>query len=293
MRVMVTGCGGQVGAEVVRQLGGGHEIFPHDRATLDLSDTAGVRARVRELRPDAIVNAGAYTAVDKAEGEPELAHAVNAAAPQAMAEELRDTGGVLLHFSTDYVFDGSKAGPYVESDPTAPLNAYGASKLAGEQAIAATGCRHLVLRTSWVYGPHGRNFMLTMLRLAETRDELRVVDDQSGAPTSSLQLAALVGRLLHLGTERLGQASGVYHATAAGRTTWCGFATEIFAQRARQVPAFRPPRVLPIASGEFPTPARRPKNSVLSNARIASVFGVAIPDWREGLSEALSALPAR
>lgn len=291
MRVMVTGSAGQVGSEVVRALQGFATVAAHDRATLDLAHPERIAARVREARPDVIVNCGAYTAVDRAESERELAHQVNGIAPAVLAAEACELGAVLIHFSTDYVFDGTKASPYVEADPPNPVNAYGATKLEGERAIAASGCAHAILRTSWVYGPHGKNFMLTMLKLAQTREELRVVDDQRGAPTSSAQLARLTRQLLEGGLDRLRASSGLYHATAAGATTWCGFANAIFdAMAARRGAAFRRPRVVPIATREYPTPARRPANSVLSCERLAERLGVRIPDWRAGLEEAVSAL---
>jgi dTDP-4-dehydrorhamnose reductase len=295
MRVLVTGRSGQVGTELARELHGFAEVVAHGRSTLDLANPDQVVARVREARPDAIVNAAAYTAVDQAEGDEENARRVNALGPGVLAEEAKRAGAVLIHFSTDYVFDGSKQGPYVEADATNPLGAYGRTKLEGERAIAAAGCDHAILRTSWVYGPHGKNFMLTMLRLAATRDELRVVDDQHGAPTSSRQLSRLTRELL----QRAGPAlrslrdnTGVYHATAAGETTWRRFAEAIFdGAAARQGTAFRRPRVVPITTAEYPTPARRPANSVLSNAKLEAAFGVRPGSWREGLEEALSALP--
>ena len=285
-RVLVTGCGGQVGAEVARELGANHEVIALDRAALDLADTARIVARVRAARPDVIVNAAAYTAVDRAESDAVAARAANAIAPGVLGEEAKRAGALLVHYSTDYVFDGGKASAYVEDDPTHPLNVYGATKLEGERAIAARGCRHIVLRTSWVYGPRGRNFLFTMLRLARERPELRVVDDQRGAPTSSLQLARATRELLAVPA-----ASGVYHATAAGETTWHGFAAAIFAAEAARDAAFRPPRLVPIAASEYPTPARRPANSILSNARLAANTGVKLSDWREGLAEVLSAVP--
>ena len=299
MRILLTGSNGQVGTEVARQLAGRADVVALDRAALDLADAAQVRARVREARPDAIVNAAAYTAVDKAESEPGLARAINATAPGILGEEARRCGAVLLHYSTDYVFDGTKQGAYVEDDPVCPVNTYGRTKLEGELAIAASGCDHLILRTEWVYGPHGRNFMLTMLKLAQSRPELRVVDDQHGAPTSSLQLGRLTrerllgadGKMDQAALDRLRAASGVYHATAAGETTWCGFARAIFAQRARQLgEVFKAPTVTPIASSEYPTPARRPANSVLSGEKLRSRFGLGLADWREGLAESISAL---
>ncbi|HET7404333.1 MAG TPA: dTDP-4-dehydrorhamnose reductase [Usitatibacter sp.] len=291
MRVLVTGRAGQVGAEVARALQGFAEVIAHDRSTLDLADPDQVVARVREARPDAIVNAAAYTAVDQAESDAESARRVNAIGPGVLAEEARRAGAVLIHYSTDYVFDGTKAAPYVETDATNPLGAYGRTKLEGERAIAASGCDHVILRTSWVYGPHGRNFLLTMLRLAAQRDELRVVDDQRGAPTSSAQLGRLTRALLAR-EPALREKAGIYHATAAGETTWRRFAEAIFdGARRRASPAFRVPRVIPITTAEYPTPARRPANSLLSNAKLGAAFGLAIGEWREGLDEALSALP--
>ena len=298
MRVLVTGARGQVGTELVRALSGRAEVIAHDRSTLDLADAAQVRAKVREARPEVIVNAAAYTAVDRAESDAAAAHAVNAAAPRVLAHEARALDALLVHFSTDYVFDGAKREPYVETDPTAPLGVYGRTKLEGEQGVSESGCAHLTLRTSWVYGPHGKNFMLTMLRLARERTELRVVDDQRGTPNTSLQLARFVVHVLARGEEpvnaaaidRAKRASGIYHASSAGAVTWRGFAEAIFAGRARLDAAFRAPRVVPITSAEYPTPARRPANSVLSAQRFATVFGIALPSWQENLGEALAEL---
>ena len=299
-RVLLTGAGGQVGVELARTLHGRAEVFAFDRAALDLADPDAITSRVREVRPDVIVNAAAYTAVDRAEQELEAARAVNARAPGVLADEARRGGALLVHFSTDYVFDGSKPLPYLETDPTAPVNAYGLSKLEGEHAITASGCDHLVLRTSWVYGPHGKNFLLTMLKLGAARPELRVVSDQRGAPTSSRQIAAGVVQLLGGGDAalldaasiaRARAASGIYHFTAAGVTTWFDFARAIFEARSRVAGrAFIAPRVIAIPSSEFPTPAKRPANSVLSNAKLQAAFGFALPPWERGLEEALSAL---
>jgi dTDP-4-dehydrorhamnose reductase len=302
IRVLVTGAGGQVGREVARALEGRAHLAAHDRASLDLADPASIAARVREARPDVIVNCAAYTAVDRAESEPAAARAVNGVAPGILAEEARRARALLVHFSTDYVFDGAKQDAYVEDDPVGPLNTYGLTKLEGERAIAAAAGRHLVLRTSWVYGPHGANFMLTMLRLGREREELRIVDDQHGAPTSSLQLARLVRELLEGGrggeplarsaVDALGERSGLYHATAAGRTTWHGFASEIFVRAQREGRIERAPRLLPIPASAYPTPARRPANSVLCCDRLQAAFGTRIGDWRTGLAESLSALAA-
>jgi dTDP-4-dehydrorhamnose reductase len=226
---------------------------------------------------------------------------VNARAPGVLAEEARRLGALLVHYSTDYVFDGSKPAPYVEDDPAAPLNVYGASKLEGERAVAASGCDHVILRTSWVYAPRGRNFLLTMLNLAATREEIRVVDDQRGAPTSSRELAratlALFGAVAprHPITgedlARVASRSGLYHATAGGETTWFGFAEAIFREWSlRRGAAFRAPRLVPIATREYPTPARRPANSLLSNERLHRTFGIRLAPWGEGLAEAISML---
>ena len=301
IRALVTGCRGQVGSELLRALEGRAEVLARDRASLDLGDPQAIRRVVRDERPQLIVNAGAYTAVDKAETEPEAAPAVNATAPGVLAEEAKRVGALLVHFSTDYVFDGTKAAPYVETDPTSPVSAYGRTKLEGEEAIRAAGCDHLILRTSWVYGAHGKNFLLTMLRLAATQAQIRVVDDQRGAPTSSRQIAEGVVDLL-LGSARgrpvaesdlgrLRDASGLYHFTASGVASWFEFAQAIFAERATQPgQAFTAPRVVAITTREYPTPARRPANSVLSNEKLVATFGARLPDWRAGLRETLSAL---
>jgi dTDP-4-dehydrorhamnose reductase len=299
IRVLVTGAAGQVGADASRLLEGRAEVAARDRASLDLSQPDAIVRCMRELRPQLVVNAGAYTAVDRAESEPGLARAVNVAAPHVLAQECRRIGALLVHYSTDYVFDGTKAAPYAEDDATGALGVYGETKLEGERAVAASGCDHVILRTSWVYAPRGRNFLLTMLRLAGTRDVLRVVDDQRGAPTSSLELARATLALFGTGEARpLGAAelarvaarSGLYHASAGGETTWFGFADEIFRGWKARTPSFKVPRLVPIPTRDYPTPARRPANSVLSNERLQSVFGVRLAPWRDGLGEALSAL---
>ena len=302
IRVLVTGARGQVGTEVARELAGRAEVVAHDRSTLDLANVEEIAARVREARPDVIVNCAAYTAVDRAESEPALARTVNAVAPGILGEEAKRAGALLVHYSTDYVFDGTKRGAYTETDGTNPVSVYGRTKLEGERAIVQSGCRHVILRTSWVYGPHGANFMLTMLRLAATRDELRVVDDQRGAPTSARAIARLTRELLDRNgdtdeiarreVDEVAGHAGIYHATAAGETTWFGFAQAIFDEARRKRVPGRSPRLVAITTAEYPTPARRPANSVLSSARLQSTFGVAIADWRRGLEEAVSALPA-
>jgi dTDP-4-dehydrorhamnose reductase len=289
MRVLVTGAAGQVGGEVTRLLASHAQVAAYERATLDLEKPDDIRWCVRDAQPHVIVNAAAYTAVDRAEEEEARARAVNAVAPGILAEEAKRAGALLIHYSTDYVFDGTLDRAYVETDSTNPLSVYGRTKLEGENAITAAGGRHLILRTSWVYGPRGSNFMLTMLRLAAERETLRIVDDQRGAPTSSAQLARATAALLEAGPET----SGVYHATASGVTTWFGFATAILDGRRRRVgEGFRVPRLEPITTAQYPTPAKRPKNSLLSNAKLENVFGVRLGDWREALDEALEALPA-
>ena len=279
MRILLTGRNGQVGWELLKALAPLGEIVAPDRARLDLRDPARTREAVRGANPDVIVNAAAYTAVDHAESEREAAFALNAAAPGVLAEEAKRSGALLVHYSTDYVFDGSKPAPYVEEDEPNPINVYGASKLAGERAIAAAGCRHLILRTSWVYGPRGSNFMLTMLRLARERPELRVVDDQVGAPTSSLAIARATAQLLRPG------AHGTYHLSAAGRTSWCGFARAILARAGIATP------VTAIRSEDYPTPARRPRNSRLNCTRLRADFGLALAPWEEQLAEVTLAAP--
>jgi dTDP-4-dehydrorhamnose reductase len=247
LRILLTGATGQVGWELRKTLAPLGEVKAFDRYGLDLADAPQLAASVRALLPGLIVNAAAYTAVDKAEAERDMAFAVNATAPRVLAEEAKRIGALLVHYSTDYVFDGTKPAPYVEDDATHPINVYGESKLAGEQALARAGCRHLILRTSWVYGPRGKNFFLTMRRLGKERPELRVVDDQVGAPTSSLAIAHATSQLLERGTE------GLYHMTAAGETTWCGFARAILAGAGNATP------VVGIRTEDYPTPARRPR----------------------------------
>jgi len=298
LKILLIGCNGQVGWELARLLPALGELRATAREDLDLADADAVRRAVRDARPELIVNAAAYTAVDKAESEPELAMRINGIAPGVMAEEAKRAGALLVHYSTDYIFDGAKRAAYVEDDAPAPLNAYGRTKLAGELAIRESGCRHLILRTSWVYGPQGANFVRTMLRLAQTRGELRVVDDQRGAPTSSLQLARATLELIGgaggaITAAAVGDAksrAGLYHAAAAGETTWFGFAQAIFEDWARQTGATsRAPHLIAIPSSDYPTPARRPANSRLDSSRLAAVFGVRLGPWREALGETLSA----
>lgn len=288
MKILLTGATGQVGYELERSLQGLGEIITLGREQLDLSDLDSVREAIRQVRPALIVNPAAYTAVDKAESEPELAMRINGEAPGVMAEEARKLGAAMVHYSTDYVFDGSKAGAYTEEDPTCPINVYGRTKLAGEQAIQASGVPHLIFRTSWVYGMRGKNFLLTMRRLAQERDELRVVDDQHGAPTwcrtiadaTACALASLRSRNGHIALDQdlLRERSGLYHLAAQGQTTWHGFAQTIIAHWSME----RKPMVTPIATSEYPLPAKRPVNSVLSCERFIGRF-CHLPRWDSAL----------
>ncbi|VWC85791.1 dTDP-4-dehydrorhamnose reductase [Burkholderia lata] len=287
--ILVTGVNGQVGFELLRSLQGLGRVVACDRSMLDLSDLDRVRSVVRELKPSIIVNPAAYTAVDKAETDVDAARRLNADVPRAFAEEAARLGAALVHYSTDYVFDGTKAGAYVETDATNPQNVYGLTKLEGEQAIAATGCAHLILRTSWVYGRRGKNFLLTMLKLGSERPELRVVADQVGAPTWSKTIATATAHVVAQAlaaddADWWARRSGVYHFTAAGATSWHGFAEAIFAEAMGE----RAPKVLPIPASDYPVPAKRPSNSRLSHDKLSEAFGLRLPDWADALKLCLS-----
>jgi dTDP-4-dehydrorhamnose reductase len=285
-RILLTGKNGQVGWELQRTLATLGDVVALDRAGLDLADPDSIRRAVREHQPNLIVNAAAYTAVDKAESEPDLAMAINGTAPGILAEEAKRLGAALIHYSTDYVFDGRKNGPYTEDDPPHPLNVYGQTKLAGERAIQAAGPSHLILRPSWVYGSRGNNFLLTILRLAKERDELRIVNDQIGAPVWCRFVAEVTAQLIaqcygypqHAWDAGV---SGIYHMTAAGQTSWHGFAQAILESAA--LSRRHTPRVTPIPSTEYLAPARRPKNSLLSSTKLHRVFGLTLPAWDTGL----------
>jgi dTDP-4-dehydrorhamnose reductase len=280
VKILLTGKNGQVGWELARALEPLGEVIAFDRRGLDLAVPDQIVSVVRSVRPEVLINAAAYTAVDRAESEPDAAHAINAVAVAILAEEARRAQALLIHYSTDYIFDGMKDTPYVEEDRPNPLNAYGRSKLVGEQAIHDIGGAHLILRTSWVYSARGNNFLLTIRRLLQEKKEIRVVSDQIGAPTSARELAEVTAELLRRhGATALGEARGIYHATASGSTSWHGFAREI----ARLERPDSPARIVPIASSEYPTPARRPGNSRLSNEKLLRRFGVALPRWEASL----------
>ena len=284
MRILVTGKYGQVGHELSRLAWPEDELISVGREACDLSDQQSIRDLVRRVKPEIIVNAAAYTAVDKAETERELCFAVNATAPGVLAEEAAGLNALLIHYSTDYVFNGEKAEPYVENDALDPLSVYGASKAAGEAAVAIAASRYLLLRTTWVYGAQGKNFLRTMLRLAQDRPELRVVDDQIGSPTSAGAIAAATARLVGQYARSVAQfPSGLYHMTAGGATSWCGFARAIFS-----VAVGGPkPRVIAITTADYPTPAKRPRNSVLSNDNFERTFGFRLTPWQKQVAEVL------
>jgi len=285
-RILLTGANGQVGWELRRTLSSLGEVVALDSRAMNLADTAAVRQKVRNIAPSIIVNPAAYTAVDKAESEPERARAVNAVAPGILAEEAGRLDALLVHYSTDYVFNGSGTTPWREDDVCDPLNVYGATKLAGERAIQAAGCRHFIFRTSWVYGARGSNFLLTMRRLMRERPELKIVADQIGAPTWCRDLAEATALVLSqiASPARSFDQWGVYHMTHAGETSWHGFAEAIQALDETLASA----RLLPIPGCDYPTPAQRPLNSRLNNDRLEQAFGLRLQDWRAALALCVS-----
>lgn len=293
MKILLFGANGQVGHELRRSLASLGEVVATTRSgmledgtpceTADFDLPQSLPALIERVAPDAVVNAAAYTAVDRAESDREAAFRANAEAPQRIAEACAARDALLVHYSTDYVFDGTGARPYREDDSTAPLGVYGESKLAGEQAVQASGARHLIFRTAWVYAAHGKNFMRTMLRLAAEREELRVVADQIGTPTPAALIADVTAAALALPFVR----SRVWHLTAAGQTTWHGFAEAIFSDAHARGVIARAPRVFPITTADYPTPAKRPGYSVLDTSGLRSDFGVDLPDWRQGLARTL------
>ena len=289
MKILVTGRDGQVGGELAKALTGLGDIVLVGRAQMDLTDPEAIQKVIRAEQPALIINAAAYTAVDLAESEQDLAYAINAQAPGVMAEEAKKLGASLIHYSTDYVYDGSKPSAWIEADATGPLSVYGKSKLAGEQAIAAVGLPHLIFRTSWVYGLTDKNFLLTMLRLAQSRPELSIVSDQIGAPTWSRTIAnATAAAVKKAGSAAgLSELSGIYHLCAGGQTSWYGFAGKIFSHPS----VAQKPVLKPISTAEYPTPAQRPKNSVMSTAKYQQNFG-SLPSWDDALADCLSHIPA-
>jgi dTDP-4-dehydrorhamnose reductase len=299
--ILLTGKNGQLGFELLRLLPALGMVVAPGRAEMDLRSGDQVLKFVRSVRPQLIVNTAAYTAVDAAEDDEASAHDVNAHAPALLADEARDLGATLIHFSTDYVFDGRKETPYIEFDPVNPLNSYGRTKLAGEEAIRQSGASHLIFRTSWIYATRGKNFLLTILRLATQRDELRIVSDQTGSPTCARHIALATCKVLadinarSPGQFWLGDLSGTYHMTAGGQTSWYGFAKAILAEAralSDDLPWFAAATagraliadcILPIKAAEYPSPTSRPAYSVLSNARLSGTFGLALPTWSEQL----------
>ncbi len=295
MKILLTGCNGQVGFELQRALAPLCKVIAFDRSRCDLADPESLRAAIRAARPDIIVNPAAYTAVDKAESDEATAHAVNAIAPGIIGEEAAKLGALVIHYSTDYVFDGAKDDPYVEFNPTNPLSVYGRTKLEGEQALAASGARHLIFRTSWVFGAHGANFLKTILRLAREREELRIVADQFGAPTGAALIADVTAQVLgqYVGSERKENfPSGVFHLAAAGRTSWHGYATHVVETALRLGIALKtcPEAIQPIPASAYPVPAARPANSSLCTKKLETDFGLVLPDWRDGVERVIELL---
>jgi dTDP-4-dehydrorhamnose reductase len=293
-RFFITGANGQLGFELQRALAPMGEVTACGRDACDLSNPDSIRAAVRAAKPDVIFSAGAYTAVDKAESEPNLAQAVNSDAPGILGEEAAKLGALVIHYSTDYVFDGTKTAAYSEDDVTNPLGVYGKTKLAGEKAVADSGAGYLIFRTSWVFGAHGKNFLKTILLLASTRNELRIVADQIGAPTGAALLADasahIAMRYLRDGMENF--PFGLYHLAAAGDTNWHGFAQHIVAQASAAEYKLQatPERILPIPAAEYPTPAARPANSRLDTSKFRTAFRLQLPDWNQGVDQVLNVL---
>lgn len=292
MKILLLGKNGQVGWELQRALAPLGELVALDRQGTDglcgdLANLEGLRQTINAVRPDVLVNAAAYTAVDRAESEPELADLINAQAPRVMAEEMRKRNGWLLHYSTDYVFDGSGTTPWQEAGPVAPLNLYGLSKLRGEQAILASGCQQLIFRTSWVYAARGGNFALTMLRLAAEREQLKVIADQIGAPTGAELIADVSAHALRAAFERP-QLAGIYHLAAAGEVSWHGYASFVIEQARSAGQQLAVKQITAIPSAEYPTPARRPLNSRLDCRKLRDSFGLHLPDWQTGVARMLN-----
>jgi dTDP-4-dehydrorhamnose reductase len=307
--ILLTGASGQLGSELLPRLQPLGSVIAPNRREMDLRHPEQIRSVLRSIRPSLIVNAAAHTGVDQAETDEPVARSVNADAPAFLAQEAKRIGAALVHFSTDYVFDGAKNAPYLEEDPPNPLNVYGRNKLAGEEAIRASGVPYLIFRTSWLYASHGKNFLLTILRLATEREELKIVNDQLGAPTCASDFAAAIRRILtRLASasdldEAFSRIAGTYHCTAGGTASWHEFATAIL-RDARQTAdlawtetavrerPFRVTRIVPITTAQFGAPARRPAYSVLCNNKMQRTFGIVLPDWREQLRSYFAAAPA-
>jgi dTDP-4-dehydrorhamnose reductase len=288
-KILILGQQGQVAWELQRTLASLGHVTVLGSQVLDLANPDAICAQVRSIQPDIIVNAAAYTAVDKAESESALCLSINAIAPGILAELARESQALLVHYSTDYVFDGIKASPYLETDQTNPLSVYGASKLAGEQAIIQADCAHLILRTTWVYGDRGKNFLLTILRLAAEKTELKIVADQIGAPTWSRAIAEATTQVITQCRHDRTSVKGLYNLSAAGKTSWHGFATEII-DRARSINPdlqLAIEQILPIPTTDYPTPAQRPTNSVLDSSKLLKDFGVQLPDWQVSLGQCM------
>ncbi len=285
MKILLAGGSGQLAQELQPILLSVGEVIAVDRTCVDLSQPETIRQAMADIQPDLVINSGAYTAVDKAESEPQLAHAVNGIAPGIFAEECEKLGASLIHFSTDYVFDGSSGSAYLETASTNPLGTYGKSKLAGEEAIRQAGSRHIIIRTAWVYGNGGKgNFVKTMLRLGKEREEIRVVADQIGSPTWTADLAAATTQIIPgIGLEGF----GTYHYTNSGVCSWYDFAIAIFEEAEKLGFPLKVQRVIPITTAEYPTPAKRPAFSVLSTTKISALLGTYPPHWRQGLRQML------
>jgi len=299
--ILVTGKNGQVGGELIKTLAPLGEVIAPTRETMELTDPESIRRTIRTVRPQWIVNPAAYTAVDKAESEPELAYAINAEAVKIIGEEARQIGAGVIHFSTDYVFDGTSPAPYIETDATRPVSVYGASKLAGELALAESGAACMIFRTSWVYGAEGKNFLRTILKLAEERERLCVVADQHGAPTWSRDLAEMTAHVIRRCEDKSLQSgehplkaftklNGVYHAAGSGETTWYEFAVEALRLQKEKKPEGKFAEIEAITTAEYPTPARRPANSRLNCGKLEDQLGWRMMDWRESLQRVFGEL---
>ena len=288
-KILILGKQGQVAWELQRTLASLGHVTVFGSQDLDLANPDQIREQVRSIQPDIIVNAAAYTAVDTAESEPDVCMSINAIAPGILAELARESQALLVHYSTDYVFDGTKVGAYSETDSTNPLSVYGASKLAGEQAIIQVDCAHLIFRTTWVYGNRGKNFLLTILRLAAERTELKIVADQIGSPTWSRSISEATAQIIAQCRHDHSSVKGLYNLSAAGTTSWHGFANQIV-DRSRSINpglALAIEQILPIPATDYPTPAQRPANSVLDNRKILADFGLQLPDWQVSLAQCL------